>query len=291
MHTFIEHIRLDRIAASIRRLRENFYDLNHQAYDQLFATELKRLALQARDPKAKAHLEDMAEQFKFTAYIAASIRQSGVKDEQQRNQQTHDIISKLLLGKLFDFDPDVVPFIARFKTSVANAIRNQNAKQSNRSRLLPSIPILNEPGVGVSSDEIAGRDSPDSDEGVIDEFRELVGVRLGSLGSAVLDLRLSGAETKSLIGSEKHGKPTSYRIKQTVVGIKQIAKEFAQQRGDEEFAQQVMRAMDSERRTVDKRFGESFSCAGIAPGYWYTDPFRAGKKMKENDSQSNYRIH
>jgi len=254
MHTFIEHVRLDRIATSVRRLRENFYDLNHDAYDQLFATELKRLSLQAKDPKAKGNLEDMADSFKFTAYVASSIRQSGVHDEQERNQRTHDVISKLLLGKLFDFDPDVIPFIARFKTSVANAIRSQSAKQANRSRLLPSIPILNEPGVGISPDEIAGRDVPSLDNKLIDEFRGLVGSRLGSLGIAVLDLRFSGNDTKSLVGSDEHGQPTSYRIKQVVRGIKQIAQEFAQLRGDEEFLRQVTRAMDSEQRTVEKRF-------------------------------------
>ncbi|WP_417737030.1 hypothetical protein [Rosistilla oblonga] len=251
MRTFIYHLRLIEL---LRPLRENFYDLNHAAYDQLFATELKRLSLQAKDPKAKGHLEDMANDFKFTAYVASSVRQSGVQDEQERNQRTHDVISKLLLGKLFDFDPDAIPFIARFKTSVANAIRNQSAKQSNRTRLLPSIPILNEPGVGISPDEIAGRELQLIDDGLIGEFRALVNSRLGALGTAVLDLRLNGGETKSLIGSDEHGQPTSYRIKQVVLGIKQIAHEFAQERGDDEFLRQVTRAMDSEQTTMKKRF-------------------------------------
>lgn len=254
MNTFIEHLRQTRIARQLQTLSENFYDLNHDAYDQLFATELKRLSVQAKDPQAKAHLEDMANDFKFTAYVASSIRQSGVRDEQERNQKTHDIISKLLLGKLFDFDADVVPFIARFKTSVANAIRNQNAKHANRVRLLPSIPILDEPGVGISPGEIAGREVPSIDDGLIGEFRALVNSRLGALGNAVLDLRLNGGETKSLIGSDEHGQPTSYRIKQVVLGVKQIAQEFAQQRGDDEFLRQVTRAMDYQQRTVEKRF-------------------------------------
>lgn len=246
MRTFINHIRL---ADFLRPLAENFYELDHEAYDRLFATELKRLALQTQGPQAKAHLDDMANDFKFTAYVASSIRQSGVQDEQERNQRTHDVISKLLLGKLFDFDPDAIPFIARFKTSVANAIRNQSAKQSNRTRLLPSIPILNEPGVGISPGEIAGREVPSSDDEFIGEFRALVNSRLGALGTAVLDLRLNGGETKSLIGSDEHGQPTSYRIKQVVLGIKQIAQEFAQLRGDEEFSRQVTRAMDSKQGT------------------------------------------
>ena len=257
MNTFIEHLRQIRIARQLQTLSENFYDLNHDAYDQLFATELKRLSLQAKDPKAKGHLEDMANDFKFTAYVTSSVRQSGVQEEQERNQRTHDIISQLLLGKLFDFDPDQIPFIARFKTSVTNAIRNQNAKQTNRSRLLPSIPILNEPGVGISAGEIAGGEGPPVDDGLIDEFRSLVNAHLGTLGTAVLDLRLDGGETKSLIGSAAYSQPTSYQIKQTVIAVKQLAREFAKQRGDEEFVGMIARAMGNERRTVERRFGSN----------------------------------
>ena len=255
MHTFIEHIRLNSLAQQLQLLWESHYDIDHDAYDQLFATELRRLASKVRDPATKAELETMASSFKFTRYIASSVRQAGVLDPREKDERTHDVASKLLLGKLFDFDPVTIPFAARFKTSVVNALKNFRSKEQNRRRLLPSTPISNEPGIGISSDELAGREVPDYDEGVVDEFRDLVHSRLGSLGTAVLNLRMGGEETKSLIGSVEHGEPTSYRVKQTVIAIKQLADEFAQKRGDEEFARQVVRAMDSERRTVDKRFG------------------------------------
>ena len=189
--------------------------------------------------------------------MASSIRQLGVRDERERNQRTHDVVSRLLLGKLFDFDPDAIPFIARFKTSVANAIRNQSAKQNSRNRLLPTLPILNEPGVGVSPDEIAGRGVPPLDNSLIDEFRSLVGSRLGPLGTAILDLRMNGDETKSLVKSAEYGQPTSYRIKQIVLGIKKLAQEFAQTRDDDKFLRMIAKAMDSEQRTVDRRFGSN----------------------------------
>jgi hypothetical protein len=66
-------------------------------------------------------------------------------------------------------------------------------------------------------------------ESLIEEFRQLVLKRLGHLELAVLDLRLAGNETKSLVGSEEFGEPTSYRVKQAVIAIKQLAQDFARQ--------------------------------------------------------------
>jgi len=261
MHKFTEHIRLIRLAEQLQVLGENVYDLDFDAYDQLFATELKRLAQQTNDLAAKSRLEEMGGQFKFTRYIATSVRRAGFTDEQEVNQVTHDITSKLLLGKLFDFDPVLIPFAARFKTSVTNAIRNVVAKRSNQRRLIPSIPISDEPGVGISSSQIAGRSLATADEGVIDEFAELVHQRLGDLGSAVLKTKLDGYEVKGLVGSVEVGEPSSYRIKQVVVAIKRLAQEFAEQQDDDEFSQQINRAMMGERKTVEKRFGRTEAVA------------------------------
>ncbi|WP_166820075.1 hypothetical protein [Thalassoroseus pseudoceratinae] len=255
MHTFFEHVRIVRLAEQLYLLGENVYDLDFDAYDQLFATELKRLAMQVRHPATRAQLEDMAEKFKFSRYIATSVRRAGFSDEQEVNQITHDIASTLLLGKLFEFDPAEIPFAARFKTSVANAIRNVVAKQRNQRRLIPSVPISDEPGIGIPSSELAGRNLAGADEGLIDDFGDLVHQRLGALGSAVLRAKLDGDEVKGLVGAVELDDPSSYRIKQVVIAIKQLAKEFARQRGDEDFEQRIERAMDAERRTVEKRFG------------------------------------
>lgn len=261
MHTFYYYARLAQIAETLRLL-ETFYPLDKAAYDSLFSTELKRLAMQTTDPRVRRELEDL-EGFSFSAYITAAVRNSGVSDPRELDERVHDVVSKLLLGKLFAFDPVNQPFAPRFKRSVANAVRNQVAKDRSRRRHIPSVPITSEPGVGVSPGEIVGRSSADGDERVVDQFADLVHERLGPLGSAVLRAKLEGDEVKGLIGSSSVGLGdlTSYKIKQTVIGIKRLAKEFARQRGDEDFLNQVERAMDAERRTLERRFGKTRAVA------------------------------
>jgi hypothetical protein len=79
-------------------------------------------------------------------------------------------------------------------------------KVRNRRRLLPTVPIDQaEPG-GMTS----------GGEKVIKDFRRLVQRRLGGLGVAVLNLRLAGGETKSLVGSPALGGPGRWGIKKTV---------------------------------------------------------------------------
>ena len=255
MHTFIDHVHHLRLEEQLFILGENVYDLNHKAYDQLFATELKRLAMQTNDRMAKAQLEDLAKKFRFTAYILKSVRSAGFKDEQQANQVTHDIVSQLLLGSLFEFDPAVIPFGKRFSVSVANAIRNVVAKQNNRQRLIPSIPISDEEGVGIPSSQVAGKNIGTNDQGVTDDFAKFVNERLGPLGSAVLRAKLDG-EVKGLVGSVELGSPTSYRIKQVVIAVKQLAQEFFAKRDDDAALNQIERALDSERKTMERRFGK-----------------------------------
>ncbi|HBE70398.1 MAG TPA: hypothetical protein DDW52_19790 [Planctomycetaceae bacterium] len=256
MHTFIDHVHHLRLEEQLSVLGENVYELNHEAYDQLFATELKRLAMQTNDRMAKAQLEDLADDFKFTRYILKSVRSAGFKDDQQANQITHDIVSQLLLGSLFEFDPATIPFGKRFSVSVANAIRNVVAKQNNRQRLIPSIPISDEEGVGIPSSQIAGKNVSAVDQGVNDEFAKFVHSRLGPLGSAVLKSKLEGDEVKGLVGNVELGGPTSYRIKQMVIAIKQLAQEFFAERDDDAALAQIERALDSERKTMEKRFGK-----------------------------------
>ena len=78
--------------------------------------------------------------------------------------------------------------------------------------------------------------------------------RLGGLALAVLDLRLDGeADTKSLVGGDHYGRPTSYKIKSTVKEIKDLAKEFAT-RQSPGFLAQFERAMEGEQQTLRKRF-------------------------------------
>lgn len=63
--------------------------------------------------------------------------------------------------------------------------------------------------------------------GVLDDFRQLVGERLGALAAAVLDTRLQGGEVKDLVGQPELGTPTAYAVKQAANGIKKLAHWFA----------------------------------------------------------------
>jgi hypothetical protein len=244
MHTFWEFVQLHRLANSLR-LAEHYYGLDKSAYDQVFVGELKRLEMQIPDGKVRRELEEF-ESFPFTSFISNSVYRSGVFDPREIDERTHDIVAKLLIGTFFHYNPAQGPISARFRVSVANAIRNQIEKVRNQRKYLPRAPM--------SSGDVAARSRP-NDESAIQDFRTLVGSRLGQLGVAVLDLRLSGSDTKSLIGSVEHGQPSAYRIKQTVLSIKSLAGEFARSRGDEGFMRQVERAMQAEEATVRRRVG------------------------------------
>ena len=263
MHTFFEYAQYVTLANRLKLL-ETFFPLDSGAYDSLFATELKRLAMQTPDPTARKEFEEL-ENFKYTNYIRAAVRNSGVNDPRELDEKVHEVVSKLLLGKLFNFIPsEHRSFAARFKVSVANAVKNQAIKDQNRQRNFPSIPISHDPNHGISPDQIAARDIPGGDDSITNRFRELVGERLGPLATKLLDLRMDGGETKSLVGDVSLGNPSSYAIKQTVQKIKQLASEFARQQDDEAFLWRIERAMGNEKRTVEKRFGkrESSSLGG-----------------------------
>lgn len=135
------------------------------------------------------------------------------------------------------------PMDLRFKRSVANAVRNLVEKERNHRRLLPTISIGREfePG-GVT--DLPARSSPSQDEKVIDDFRRLVRQRLGDLGAAVLDVRLAGGETKSLVGSPSLGNPGRWTVKRVVQEIKALAREFFA--GDPELLRRVERALRDE---------------------------------------------
>ena len=81
----------------------------------------------------------------------------------------------------------------------------------------------------------------------------MVAKRLGELGVAVLDARLVGQETKSLVGREDLGSPGRFTIKATVQRIKSLAREYAQWLGDPALLRDIERAMEKEEATAQKR--------------------------------------
>jgi hypothetical protein len=142
----------------------------------------------------------------------------------------------------------------RFKCAVGNAIRNLVAKEKTRRRYLPSVPIAQEfvPG-SVTADELPAKTAPQDDEKIIHDFRELVRRRLGDLAVAVLDLRLEGGETKSLVGCPSLGSPGKWVIKKIVQDVKRLAREYALGIGDPQLLRGIERAMAGESETVGRR--------------------------------------
>ncbi len=156
--------------------------------------------------------------------------------------------SKLLTGTLLrGFDERVSgPFNLRFKSSVANALRNVVEKIRNRRRNLPTAATIEY--------EPAAPSPVHDDEQMIEEFRKLLRSRLGELALAVFDLRMNGGETQSLVGSPAVGNPSRFAIKQVVQKIKSLAGEYAAALGDPGFLRDVGRAMERESETLQKRF-------------------------------------
>jgi hypothetical protein len=207
MHNFYEWIEIQSILGRLS-LIETYFSFNAAGYNRIFQDELAKVHERTEDPEHRAALEKM-QGFDWVAYIAASIRRAGWRDQREVQEKAHDLVTKLLIGTLFrGFDEKVSgPMDLRFKRSVANGVRNLVEKERNRRRLLPAIPIGQkfEPGT-VTTDELPGRRAT-HDEAVVDNFRQLVRSRLGQLGLAVLDARLAGQETKSLIGRADLGSP------------------------------------------------------------------------------------
>jgi hypothetical protein len=235
-------------------LTETYFTFDPQAYNRLFDDELEELIARTSDPTHK-EIRERLRGFDWLAYIAASVWHAGFRDRRERDEKTHEVAVKLLTGKLFKgYDQQLHgPMDLRFKRSVANAIRNIVEKERTRKRLLRTVSIGQEfqPG-GVTAEELPGR-LPTDDEKIIDDFRKLVRKRLGELGIAVLDVRLNGGVTKSLVGSPSLGSPGKWTIKRVVWQVKQLAKEYAASLGDPELLRRIERAMASESETIQKR--------------------------------------
>ena len=252
MQTFYEWLSNSDIIARLW-LIETYFSFDPAQYNQLFDDELGRVS--ASSPEHRAAVERLRG-LNWTGYIAASLRNSGYRDQREVQERTHDIVVKLLTGGLFrNYDErQHGPLDKRFKRSAANAIKNMVEKDRNRRRFLPSVGIDQEfkPGGTTDVQDQASAGHQD-DEGVIDNFRQLVRSRLGELGLAVLDARLQGQETKGLVGRADLGAPGKFVIKRIVQEFKTLANEYARQLGDPGFLRDIQRAMDREGATIQKR--------------------------------------
>jgi len=238
-------------------LRENF-DL--AAYNDLFNKEVDAVLPTLRNTDSHNRLASLRSG--WTNYIAACLRNAGFRDQGQLQELIHDIVVRLLVspGGLFrGYDESRHgPLDLRFKRSVANAVKNVVAKEQNRRRYLPSIPIGNDfvPG-GVTADDLPAPSKPNHDPNhdprLIDRFRTMLQSRLGDLAVGIFNARLEGQETKSLVGLSELGQPGRWVVKRVVQQIKALAHDYAQTLDDPDFLSQVERLMDTEAATIARR--------------------------------------
>jgi len=228
------------------RFAETYYGINPQDYDRLFDDELGKMVGRVRDSARRQALERMRG-FRWMADIAASVRNTGYRDQREVQELAHDVAVKLLTGGLFrDYDETRHgPFDLRFKRSVGNAIRNLVEKEKIRRHYLPTVPI--------EQDDLSARQPAQDSEKVIQDFRKLVRRRLGQLEVAVLDVRLAGGEVKGLVGRTDLGSPGRWGVKNTVQQVKELAKEYAVMVGDPELLRRIEKAMASEEETIQRR--------------------------------------
>ena len=165
---------------------------NRSGYNDLFNAEIDRLLARVDDPSVRRELED-AKQMDWVSYISSSLRRSGVQ-EADLDALTSELVFKLLIdpGGLFK-RWNGAPIIARFKTSVRNGVINLAEKRRTRRRRFGTG--------GAVPEEIPAQELP-SDQAV-EAFRRFVWERLGELGLAILDLRLSSSSgnTKELVAT------------------------------------------------------------------------------------------
>ena len=131
-------------------------------------------------------------------------------------------------------------FMPRVKLSISNAILNLVDKRQRRRKWFRP----------VSPDQADIAMHSVGDDEAIERFRKLIQDELGDLGVAILDIRLDGGDTKSLVGMADLASPSSYQIKRTVQQIKALAQQF----GDDQFQMMVQRALDVEQETLARRF-------------------------------------
>ena len=159
MQTFWHWLRLRHLLA------ETYFSFNPAQYNALFDGELEKVIARVRDPAHKQALERLRG-FDWVSYIVCWVRHAGYRDQRERDEKTHEVVTKLLLGTLFrGYNPRIHgPMELRFRRSVGNAVRNLVEKEKTRRRYLPSVPIAQEftPG-SVTADELPAPPARDDD--------------------------------------------------------------------------------------------------------------------------------
>jgi hypothetical protein len=184
--------------------------------------------------------------FDFGNYVSRSLRKAGFNGIELEDAFQSICVKLLVNSKLFrGWNPQRHgPLEQRFKRSVWNAIRNITEKSRNRRKWMTAVDPT------VMAGQFVGR-APYSD--LIDQFRNLVAQRLGSLAAAILDQKLAGEDVNKMVGKAEFGTPSAFYIRREKSALKRLAYEFAQQTGDPGFLRLVNQAFSAQAATVAKR--------------------------------------
>jgi hypothetical protein len=236
-------------------LQEHF---DHAAYGRLFDDQLAMLLPTLQDAAAKERLASLRGNG-WTNYIAAVLRHAGFRDQRQVEELLHDVVVKLLVspGGLFsNYDQRRHGALdLRFKRSVSNAVKNIVALERTRRKYLPV-------SGGTEVEDLPAVPAPNHAPTLIDRFRKVLQTRHGDLAVAILDARLEGRQTKSIVGLPALDCPGRFVVKRAVQQIKALAREFAWSSGDPDFLRQLERLMDAESKTIARRTATTQRRAG-----------------------------
>ena len=231
-------------ATGLLRLLESASYFDPAEYNAVFEKELDDLLERIDNDEARQQILAL-QGFDFSNYILNSLKRAGIRDEDSQQEYFYQIAVRLLVspGKLFHWNPEEHgPLALRFKAAVWNAIRNIVEKRRNRRKWMQNADPV---AIAERTPERASQSHE-----IIDVFRQLVRERLGNLAVQILDQRLSGEETKKMVGI---GTVSAFYVKKEVQAIKELAQRFAFRIGDQSFAQMVSRAMEREAETLAKR--------------------------------------
>ena len=243
MSLFTNWLGLRDLAALLQLLETAEY-FDPQQYNGVFNGELEKLLTRIYSPRLKQQVAELRG-FDWGQYISRSLQRAGYRDDEEQ-EAFHQIAIKLLVepGKLFrGWDPRRHgPLERRFRRSVWNAIRNTQEKNRNRQKSFVAV------DPSVMAGQYVGRSTPSNN--IISDFRNVVLQRLGRSALAILDQRLAGEDTKDVVGTPGL---SVHSVKREIRSIKELAREFAEQSGDKVFLYMLLKAMDSEAATVEKR--------------------------------------
>jgi hypothetical protein len=211
-----------------------------EGINALFYDEVEKLhQRQPMDPAELRRLMSMD----YVGYIDRSLRRAGFRDP-ELDPMVHDIVVKLITGALFKNVRG--PLLARFAVAVKNSIitlanRRQRVRRRYSDHELEAVPQRSV--------------APRPEDDLVEMFRTYVRQTIGDVALRVLDHRLDGGNTGELRGQP--GLESHYALKEMVKRIKRAVSTFAG--NDPDLRSQIERALDSEQRTLDRRFAGSRS--------------------------------